>query len=118
MKLDKELKNLIIIYGIVSILCIITILIRLFINKDFKFMEYKINKSCNMWCLSHFIMYFFLGLFAPKYWYISFIISIIWEYIEEYLEKFNIYITSNIVNDIITNTIGLINGIILNKLIF
>ena len=47
---------------------------------------------------------------------ISFILSILWEYSEKYMEKNNIKIISNFRNDIITNTSGLIIGILLNKL--
>ena len=63
-------------------------------------------------------MYVLLGYYSPKYWYISFVISILWEYIEAYLEKSNIYIKSNITNDIITNTVGLVVGITIRNLYF
>ena len=77
-----------------------------------KFIE---SLDCDLMCLSHFIMYTLLGYYSPKYWYISFILSIIWEYSEEYMEKSNIKIISNFRNDIITNTLGLILGIIINS---
>ena len=58
-------------------------------------------------------MYILLGYYAPQYWYISFILSIIIEVLEEYMKKNNIKIYPSLKKDIITNTLGLILGLII-----
>ena len=116
--MNKQLKYLILIYIIVALLATSSVIVRKNVKTDLKFMKLSIlNNKCNNWCLSHLIMYIFLGFYAPKYWYISIILSILWEFTELYLEKFNIYISSNLIDDNITNAMGLIIGIILNKII-
>ena len=113
--MDKQLQKLLLIYFITGFSIFIIVLIRTYINKDLFRKTRIINcLDCDLMCLSHFIMYTLLGYYSPKYWYISFILSIIWEYSEEYMEKYNIPIISNFRNDIITNTMGLTLGIILN----
>ena len=109
--MDVQLNKLFTNYFIKASTLFATVLIRTYIKKDFMFMKKQYVKDCNLWCKSHFIMYILLGYYSPKYWYISFIISILWEYIEAYLEKYGVYIRSNIVNDVITNTLGLVLGI-------
>ena len=114
--MDKQLQTLIYIYGITGFSLFIVVLIRTFYNKNsFMFRKYKLlnNFNCDLMCFSHFIMYILLGYLAPNYWYISFTLSIIWEYLEVYLSSIGIHIYSNVRNDIITNTLGLIIGIIL-----
>jgi len=118
--MDNELLVLLIIYIISGLSVFIVVIIRHNYNENLlKTRKYKIIKNfkCDLMCLIHFIMYILLGYYAPTYWYISFVLSILWEYIEAYLEKNNILITSNLINDVITNTSGLIIGIILNILI-
>ncbi len=116
--MNKQLLHLIYIYGITGSFMLIIVLIRTFYNKNvLKFKKYKLlnNLDYNFWNVGHFIMYILLGYLAPNYWYISFTLSILWEYIELYLSNIGIEITSNVNNDIITNTLGLIIGIIINK---
>ena len=116
--MDKQLQILLFIYFITGLSIFIIVLIRTHINNNFFiFRRKKLIKclDCDLMCVSHFIMYTLLGYYSPKYWYISFILSIIWEYSEEYMEKCNIKIISNFRNDIITNTLGIILGIIINK---
>jgi hypothetical protein len=113
--MDIELIYLLLIYSFTGICMLGTIIVRTYMKKDFSFMKYKPFKNkCDIWCLSHFFMYCLLGYLAPKYWVISFVLSILWEYIEVYLEKRNIYISSNVKDDIITNSLGLLIGIILS----
>ena len=76
------------------------------------FMKYKLFE-CDLWCVSHFMMYLLLGYYSPKYWALSSVLSILWEYFEVFMEKRNVYILSNVKNDIITNSLGLFTGIIL-----
>ena len=116
--MDKQLRILLFIYFITGFSLFIIVLIRTYINNNFFISrKKKIIKSldCDLMCVSHLIMYILLGYYSPKYWYISFILSIIWEYSEEYMVKSNIKIISNFRNDIITNTLGLILGIIINS---
>lgn len=114
--MDRQLRILILIYTIVSVLLLITVILRHIIKKDFLSMKYKpFNKNCDLWCVSHFIMYLFLGYFSPKYWYISFFLSILWEYFELYCEKLNINVKSNIPEDIIINSLGLLLGVLINS---
>lgn len=118
--MDKQLLYLISIYGITGFIIFIFVLIRHFYDENFTKklgLNTKFSKQidCDFMCFSHFIMYLLLGFVAPKYWIISFILSILWEYSEIYMEKNNIKIISNFRNDIITNTSGLILGLILNK---
>ena len=114
--MNIQLRSLILIYTIISILLLITIIIRHIKKKDFLSMKYKpFKKNCDTWCLSHFIMYLLLGYYSPNYWYISFTISILWEYFELYCEKLNIHVTSNIPGDIIINSLGLLLGVLVNS---
>ena len=113
--MDKQLINLLLIYLITGFFIIVTIFVRTYMKKDFVFMKFKpFNITCNFWCISHFLIYLLLGYYAPKYWYLSFTLSILWEYCEVYLEKHNVYISSNVINDIITNSLGLVTGIVLS----
>ena len=119
--MNKQLLYLILIYGITGSIILSFVLIRQFYDENFtknlgfhtKFSPYI---DCDFFCFSHFIMYMLLGYLSPKYWMISFTLSILWEYSEQYMEKNNIKIISNFRNDIITNTSGLIIGILLHKL--
>ena len=116
--MEKQLQILLFIYFITGFSIFGIVLIRTYINTNCFMNNKNLIKclDCDFMCLSHFIMYTFLGYYSPNYWYISFILSIMWEYSEEYMEKHNIKIFSNFRNDIITNTLGLTLGIILNKL--
>ena len=114
--MNNELINLITIYFITGLGILVIVLTRTYINDNFfNTRKRRIIKeiNCDFMCLSHFIMYILLGYYAPQYWYISFILSILWELLEEYMEKNNIKIYSNVKNDIITNTLGLILGLII-----
>ena len=119
--MDKQLLYLIIIYGITGSIIFSFVLIRQFYDENFTKNLGLNTKSkyieCDIFCLSHFIMYFLLGYYSPNYWYISFVLSILWEYSEEYMEKHKIKIISNFRNDIITNTSGLILGLYMKKYI-
>lgn len=136
--MDQQLKNGIIIY----IICLIGVL-TLFIPKydilnniifDIPWLSKITNETgFSYWPITHFIMYIFLGLFAPKYWYIWIIIGICWEIIETFLgntfNKNSKEINKNrkiqysgkwmngTVSDIFFNISGLIIGIILQKII-
>lgn len=118
--MNKQLLYLILIYGITGSTLFLLVLMREFYDEKFTH-KLGLNKKskylgCDFMCFSHFIMYMLLGYLSPKYWMISFTLSILWEYSEKYMEKNNIKIISNFRNDIITNTSGLIIGMLLNKI--
>jgi len=119
--MNKQLLYLILIYGITGIVCFFIVLMREIYDERFTHKLGLNTKSkyieCDFMCFSHFIMYILLGYLSPKYCMISFTLSILWEYSEQYMEKNNIKIISNFRNDIITNTSGLIIGMLLNKYI-
>ena len=110
--MDEQLRNLLLIYFVTGLAMFITVLVRTYRKKDFTFMKYKLFE-CDLWCVSHFMMYLLLGYYSPKYWTLSSVLSILWEYFEVFMEKRNVYILSNVKNDIITNSLGLFTGIIL-----
>jgi uncharacterized membrane protein len=118
--MNKQLLYLILIYGITGSTLFILVLMREFYDEKFTHKLGLNTKSkyieCDFMCFSHFIMYILLGYLSPKYWMISFTLSILWEYSEQYMEKKNIKIISNFRNDIITNTSGLIIGLLLHKI--
>ena len=119
--MNKQLLYLISIYGITGFTLFLLVLMRELYDEKFTHKLGLNNKfspyiDCDFFCFSHFIMYMLLGYLSPKYWMISFTLSILWEYSEQYMEKNNIKIISNFRNDIITNTSGLIIGILLHKL--
>lgn len=64
------------------------------------------SKHCllTIWGLTHFILYFLLGIFAPDYFWLSFSISIAFEYYE------NLKWDCHDMFDILLNTIGLFAG--------
>jgi hypothetical protein len=119
--MNKQLLYLILIYVITGSTIFSFVLIREFYDEKFTH-KLGFNNNlceyieCDFMCLSHFIMYILLGYLAPKYWMISFTLSILWEYSEQFMQKNNIKIISNFRNDIITNTSGLIIGLMLRKL--
>jgi len=116
--MDTQLERLFTIYIIVSILIIVSIIIRVTKNDDIHFLKKKVIRNCDYWCVSHFVVYLLLGYFSPKFWYISFTLSILWEVIEYLLQQYpNIYIKSNGMVDIQTNTFGLVIGMILKSFV-
>ena len=118
--MNKQLLYLILIYGITGFIMLSFVLIRQFYDEKFTHKLGLNTKNkyiyCDFFCFAHFIMYILLGYLSPKYWMISFTLSILWEYSEQYMEKNNIKIISNFRNDIITNTSGLIIGMLLHKI--
>ena len=123
--MDKQLKNLIIIYVVCGIPLLIIVLTRKNQN-DLK--KQKKSPSCGgtgpwganlnvrfplFWLLSHFIMYFFIGYFAPKYWFIATILGYLFEHFEKYLhDHHDMPIYHNLKGDILANSLGLLCGIV------
>jgi len=116
MKLNREIRNIIIVYGIGLIYWISLVLYREFTNKDIDFLRINRFLNCNGWCISHFFHYIVLGYCAPNYWIYIIFIGIIFECIEFGLNNISPFIDSKIIEDTIINTIGVLFGIGLYKL--
>lgn len=110
--MNREIRNIIIIYSFVIIYFIITLLYRIFYKNELKFKKRVIFCHCNIWCIEHIINYFFLSYLAPNYIIYVFIIGVVFEYFETYLSKINKYIHGDITRDTIINSIGLLLGYI------
>ena len=113
--MNREIKNIIIIYSFVIIYFIITLLYRNFYKNELK-KNRVIFSHCNIWCIKHIINYFFLSYLAPNYIIYVFIIGVVFEYFEIYLSKINKYIHGNVTRDTIINSIGLLLGYIAYKI--
>ena len=132
--MDKQLKLLILIYFISGLGLAPIITSRIFtpLNKDKK-NEEKTGDSMGesfisrfrqkisflrpetgiYWELMHFIMYFFLGYFAPNYWYLSITIGHLFEHFENYLAKdHDLPISPDFKRDMVVNSVGILCGIV------
>ena len=114
--MNNQLKFLLGTYFFTGILIFFIVMIRTFFYDKF-LKDIIVFYNIKFFTISHFIMYFLLGYYASKYWYISFILSILWEYFEIYLSKKNIKISGNLEGDIFVNTMGLLLGMYLRKYI-
>jgi len=114
--MNYQLNNIIILYSFGISFWLLLVFYREYYNKDIYFLrKYFIPKLCNGWCLLHFFHYTFLGYLAPDYWYYLIFFGIIFEFIEIPLNYLSSYIDSKIIMDTITNTLGIIFGILLYK---
>lgn len=114
----NEILNIIIINVVVVIFWLGIVFYRQTNNVDVDFMRNDIFKNCNGWCVGHFIHYTLLGFFAPSYWWLFMLIGHVFEYIEMFLGQYSKYIDSKVVDDTLTNSAGVLFGLLLNKLIF
>jgi len=89
-------------------------------------------KCCSMWPISHFILYLIWGFLCPECWIFFSIVGVLWELFETILGmnskktddiitrkngvQYNNYWSGSLL-DIIFNSLGLLVGISLNKLI-
>lgn len=73
--------------------------------------DYSKNCIVTYWGLSHFTLYFLLGLLAPNLFWISFTVNILFEYLEYRLANCHDFF------DIVLNTAGLITGYYLSSCI-
>lgn len=113
---NRELRNIIILYGIAILYWITLVIYREITKKDINILRKNIILNCNGWCMSHFLHYLILGYCAPRYWLFLIIIGIIFEIIEIPLNKASKYIDSKLIKDSITNSLGVISGVILYKI--
>lgn len=117
MKIDKQFRNILLIYSLVIIFAITTLIYRYITGSDIKVLKIDYY-DCNGWCVLHFINYLLLGFFAPKYWKLIILIGILFEFFEYILQKYFQYIKFKLIKDPIINTIGLFVGIGINKLYY
>ena len=117
---NRQSKNAMLIYGLGLIYWITLVLYREITQQDIHVLRKNmitINKStCNGWCVSHFIHYLLLGYFAPKYWLYFILIGLLFEIMEIPLNHVSKYIDSKIIEDTVTNSMGVITGLCLHKL--
>ena len=114
--MDSQLRDLLLIYGITGLSILILVIYRHVRGRDIEFLQRcEIFSGCNLWCVSHFFMYVALGIYAPKYWIVSMVLSVLWEIFEYLARDKGIYISPNIRNDIITNSLGLLLGVVISN---
>jgi len=113
--LSSDMIAIIIINVTVVIFWLTIVFYRQWKKRDLKWMRDDIYPLCNGWCIGHFIHYMMLGIFAPKYWYIFMFAGFIFELIELFLGKFSKYIDSKIVDDTLTNSAGVIVGLLIGR---
>jgi uncharacterized protein YacL len=113
MTVDREISNIIIIFTIGVLYWLLLVLYREINKKDISILRKNIIFKCNGWCISHFIHYMILGFLAPNYWMLIIMIGIFFEVVEIYLNKLSKYIDSKLFIDTITNTLGVIFGVLI-----
>ena len=116
MKFSRELTNLFIIYFIGFIYWLILVFLREYRRTEIICLRKNILHKCNGWCISHLLHYLVLAYLAPSYWLLLIFIGFLFELNEYYISKVSKYIDSKIIEDTITNTIGVILGLILYNL--
>ena len=113
---DREIRNIIIIFSIGISYWITLVIYRELTQKDIKILRKNIIFKCNGWCLSHFFHYLILGYLAPTYWKELICIGIIFEIIEIPMNKMSKYIDSKLIEDSLTNSLGIIIGLAIWKM--
>lgn len=111
--IDREINNIIIIFAIGVLYWLLLVLYREIKKQDISILRKNIIFKCNGWCISHLIHYMVLGFLAPNYWMLIIMIGIFFEVLEIYLNKLSKYIDSKLVEDTITNTFGVIIGVLI-----
>jgi hypothetical protein len=74
------------------------------------------NNTYDGWLLTHFMLHFSIGAKSPEYWYSSIALSLSWEYVEKLVSEIDEYWLDNANHDIKVNTLGLVCGMLFNKL--
>ena len=114
--MNYQIKNILFLYLISILFWISLVIYRERKLKDINFLRMFFFPKCNGWCVLHFIHYTFLSYFAPKYWKQLIVIGILFEFIELILNKYSNYIDSKLLEDSITNSLGVIFGLFLFNL--
>jgi len=110
---NRQTKNIVILYLISITFWLSLVIYRECYKKDIKILRNDVISGCNGWCIGHFIHYLFLGYCAPDYWKELILIGIAFEIIEIPLNNMSRYIDSKLIEDTITNSLGVIAGYII-----
>jgi uncharacterized protein YacL len=108
---DYQIRNILIIYSIAILYWGSITLYRHIVDEDVEILQKKYIYRCNGWCISHIINYIILGYLAPKYWYILIFIGFCFELVETSLSRLSKFIKGKIINDTITNSLGVFIGL-------
>ena len=65
----------------------------------------------NFWCISHFVMYFVLGVLSPSYWWLWMLLGVLWEWFEIVCERNQVMYIDGKWSDIPVNLSGLLMGV-------
>ena len=115
--MNYQIYNIITLYAISIVFWLFLVFYREYNKTDVNILrKCVIPKICNGWCFLHFIHYTFLGYLAPDYWKSLIVIGIIFELIEIPLNHLSKYIDSKLIMDTITNSSGVIFGLLLYKI--
>jgi hypothetical protein len=113
--MNYQIKNILFLYLTSVLFWISLVIYRERESKDINCLRKLFIPKCNGWCVLHFIHYTFLGFFAPKYWKHLIVIGILFEIAEIYLNNVSKYIDSKLLEDSITNSLGIIFGLVIYK---
>ena len=114
--INREFTNLTIIYLIGLLYWLSCVIFMEFTGKDICMLRKFIIPNCNGWCMSHFMHYIVLAYVAPSYWWLLIIAGFLFEFIELCLSNASNFIDYNIIKDTVTNTLGVIIGLLLYKI--
>ena len=119
MHIQNELYIGFIIYAAVAFVGLLLYAYRVTIGHDLKQLQkplsiVSINHSqiiVNFWCISHFVMYFVLGVLSPSYWWLWMLLGVLWEWFEIVCERNQVMYIDGKWSDIPVNLSGLLMGV-------
>lgn len=114
--IDRQLQNAILICGFSVTYWLSIVIYREYIGCDILILRKNIIAGCNGWCVGHFFQYLALGYFSPKYFCYFIVIGIAFEFLEIALHRLSKYIDSKLLEDSITNTLGILTGVFLSNM--
>ena len=113
---DRELANLVIVYGVVLTFWTASVLYRELYDEEWDFLAKDVVGGCNGWCVGHFLHYTAMAYLSPTWWPLLVITGILFEFMELALSKVSKYVEANPLADPITNTLGVFTGLLLFQL--
>ena len=113
--MNYQIKNILFLYLLSILFWLSLVIYRERKLKDINCLRICFIPKCNGWCVLHFIHYTLLSYFAPNYWKHLIVIGILFEIAEIYLNNVSKYIDSKLLEDSITNSLGVIFGLLLYK---
>ena len=113
--MDYQVKNILFLVASGLTFWILLVIYRENTSHDISFLRKIFTPNCNGWCMLHFMHYTLLSYFAPNFWKELIFMGITFEVAEIYLNNLSKYIDSKLLEDTITNTLGIIFGILLFK---